>query len=107
MKEFFDNIKKWFEFTAKTGLYLPMAYDARTQLPSVSLFFAHIANAVAIGGIVALLFKDLKAGVYCSMGYSALMLIFYLMRSLGKVKVDIDDGQIELEDGENNETKKE
>ena len=107
MKNFWNKLKSWFEFSAKTGLYLPMAYDARTQLPSVSLLFAHIANTIAIGGIVTLLMKELKAGVYCSMAYAALMLIFYLIRSLGKVKVDLDDASIELEDGEDDEEKQE
>lgn len=95
-----EKFKKLMEFSAKTGFYLPGAYDSRTKGPSVSLLFAHIANAVAIGGITSLMFKDLKVGVYCSIGYSALMLSFYLLRSLGKVKVDIDDGQIELDSGE-------
>lgn len=95
-----ENFKKFMKFASKTGLYLPAAYDARTNGPSISLLFAHIANALAIGGITALMFKDLKMGVYCSIGYSTLMLAFYLLRSLSKVKVDVDDGEIELDSGE-------
>lgn len=105
MGNFWNKIKEIFEYSSTHGLNLPSAFDNRTGIGSVSLLFAHVANAVAIGGIVSLLFKDLKAGVYCAMGYSSLMLIFYLMRSIGKVKVDIDDGQIELEDNESKDGK--
>lgn len=101
-----EKLKALFEFAAKTGLYLPAAYDARNGQPSTSLLFAHMANALAIGGITALMFQDLKVGVYCSMGYSALMLAFYLLRSLSKFKVDVDDGEIELDSGEAEEEKK-
>jgi hypothetical protein len=97
-----DKIKDIFKFSAKNGLWLPAAYDKRTDGPSVSLLFAHVANALAIGTIAVLAFNDLKTATYCAMTYSALMLVFYLMRSLGKVKVDVDDGEIELDSNEEN-----
>ncbi len=100
-----DKLKAFFEFASSHGLNLPSAYDNRSGMGSVSLLFAHAANAVALGGIVALMVQDLKVGVYCSIGYSSLMLVFYLMRSLSKFKVDIDDGEVEIDSGEKEEVK--
>lgn len=87
------------KFASTKGWYLPGAHDARTGHSSVSLLFAHVAFNITIAGIVALMLKDLTMGVYCAMGYSVLMLAFYLLRSLGKVKVGREG--IELEDDDN------
>lgn len=90
------TIKEILKFSSTNGFWLPSAFDNRSGKGSVSLLFAHIANFVAIGGIISLLVKNLELGVYCAIGYSGLMLAFYLLRSLGKVKVGKDG--IELED---------
>jgi hypothetical protein len=100
-----QRLKKILEFSSKTGWYFPGAYDARTGHSSISLMSAHITFITTISGIIALMFKDLTMGVYCSMGYSVLMLSFYLLRSLGKVKVGKDG--IELEDDDNETPEKE
>ncbi len=88
------------KFYSETGAYLPSAYDNRSGKGSVSLLFAHIANAVAIVGIGTLLYTDLKQGVISAIFYSVLMLAFYLIRSLSKFKVDVDDGEFEIDSGE-------
>lgn len=92
------KLKDLLKFSATIGFYLPGAHDNRSGKSSVSLLFAHMSNMVALAGIIALFFKDLTMGVYCAIGYAGLMLAFYLLRSLDKVKLSRDG--IEL-DGEN------
>lgn len=98
-----ENIKQLLKFWSKTGAYLPSAYDNRTGKGSVSLLFAHVANAVAVFGICALLYQNLKDGVIAAIIYSVLMLAFYLIGSLSKFKVDVDDGEIEMTSEEKKE----
>lgn len=97
-----DKLKLLFEFFSKNGAYLPSAYDAEKQGPSVTLYFSHIAFLIAIIGICFLLAKDLNAGVLAAMVFSGVQTVFYLIRRLSKAKFDLDDRQIELE-GEDNE----
>lgn len=96
-----QRLKEILEFSSTNGFNLPSAYDNRSGKGSVSLLFAHVANVVAIGGIISLLVKNLELGVYCAIGYSGLMLAFYLLRSLGKVKVGKDGIELEDNDEEN------
>lgn len=101
-----ENIKELLKFYSETGAYLPSAYDNRSGKGSVSLLFAHVANAVAVVGICVLLYQDIKQGVISAIVYSVLMLAFYLIRSLSKFKVDVDDGAIELDSAETKEETK-
>jgi hypothetical protein len=91
------KIVEMLKFSSENGWYLPSAFDNRSGKGSVSLLFAHVANFTAIAGIALLLYKDTKTGVLGAIIYSTLMLAFYLIRSLSKFKVDVDDGQIELD----------
>ncbi len=93
-----NKIKEILKFGSTIGFYLPAAHDNRSGKSSVSLLFAHIANAVAIGGIISLYFKDLETGVYCAIGYSGLMLAFYLLRSLDKVKLGREGIELDGDD---------
>lgn len=93
-----QSIIKFLKFASTTGIYLPGAYDNRTKKGSVSLLFAHITFFLTILGLIALLLTNLQAGVYCSIGYSVLMLSFYLIRSLDKVKFGKDGVELDGED---------
>lgn len=101
------KIKNILKFASTNGFYLPGAYDARTKHSSISLLFAHVTFVLTICAIIALLFSNLTLGVYCSIGYSGLMLAFYLMRSLGKVKLGKDGIELEDDDTVDQETEKE
>lgn len=95
-----DKIKAFFEFASTNGLFLPSAYDAKAKGPSVSLLFSHIANLVAIVSILILMNKDALQGNIAAMIYAALMICFYLLRTLSKVKFDLDDKSVDLQGGE-------
>lgn len=100
------NIKEFFKFAAKTGIYFPAAYDQASRGPSVSLFMTHLSSYVAIAAIIYLICNDALAGTISAMIYATLMITFYLMRRLTKAKFDLDDKSIELENNEQDKEKK-
>lgn len=95
-----NYIKKILKYYSEHGMDLPTAYDNRVKRGSISLLFAYTAHLVTIVGICLALVEHLKFGVLCAIGYSALMISFYMLRSLSKVKLDVDDGEIELDTNE-------
>ena len=95
-----DKIKAFFEFASTNGLWLPAAFDSQSKGPSVSLLFSHIANSVAIVAIIYLTYKDTMAGTIAAMLYASLMIAFYLLRKLTKVKFDLDEKSLDLENNE-------
>lgn len=93
-----QRIKDILKFSSEHGLHLPAAYDKASKGPSVSLWFSHLAFMLAFASIVAQLFANLTLGVYCAIWYSGLMLAFYLLRNLQKVKLGKDGIDLEGED---------
>jgi hypothetical protein len=91
-----DKIKAFFEFSAKTGVYMPGAYDALSDKPSVSLLMTHLSSYIAMGSIIYLICKDAVAGTIAAILYATLMIVFYLMRKLTHAKFDLDDKSIDL-----------
>lgn len=100
-----EKLKSLFEFSAKSGLNLPTAFDADKQGPSVSLLFANISFYLAICTIIYLTTKDTFAGTMAAMAFAALYFIFYMLRKLNKAKLDLDDRSVELENTEGEEKK--
>lgn len=95
-----NKIKKFFEFSAKTGLYFPGAFDALSGKPSVSLLMTHLSAYIAMVSIIYLIYKDATTGTIAAVIYSTLMITFYLMRKLTHAKFDLDDKSIELDNSE-------
>lgn len=93
-----QRIKEILQFGSENGFHLPAAYDKASNSPSVSLWFSHIAFMLAFAAITAQLFANLTIGVYCAIGYSGLMLTFYLLRNLQKVKLGKEGMELEGED---------
>lgn len=94
-----DKLKKLLEFSSKTGMWLPAAYDNQSNGPSVTLWFAHISFYLATISIILLIAADIKQGVIAASIFSALYTIFYLLRRLSKAKIDLNDGELELDNG--------
>lgn len=97
------RIKELLKFSSKNGLYLAMAYDNDKSGPSVTLLFAHLANAVALVSIIILMSKDIVLGTTAAILYSVITMVLYIMRRITKFKVDLDDKSIDLEGGDENE----
>jgi hypothetical protein len=99
-----EKIKKFFEFSSKEGLYLPMAHDAIRGKPSVTLLVFYVGLILSTISLIAFHFRPetllqptLATLVFLSMGF-----VFYRMRSLDRIKFDLDDKSIELGGGEEN-----
>lgn len=103
-----ENIKLWFDENREYGLTLWYAYDPISQKPSVTLFMAYISFILACASLIALQFA-LVSVVATGMAFvfNVLMVVFYLIRTLNKAKIDIENKSLELEGGDpkNEETK--
>jgi hypothetical protein len=97
---FMDKIKEFVDNAAKTGLKLPFAYDPVEKAPSITLWFLHLTFTVALFGSVALYFKPNLLQACCfSLAFWVIAMVFYRMRKLDKVKLDLNNKSIEI-DGE-------
>ncbi len=97
----FEQIKEFFKFSAEKGLRFPYAFDPVTKKPSVTLFFAYVSFFIAAISLTSLHFQSaLLAATGMSFVFTAMMIIFYLIRSISKAKIDLDDKEIDLESGE-------
>lgn len=102
----FGLIKQFIKYYSQHGVDLPTVFDNRVNRGSVSLLFAYIANALAIWTIYNSFFEDAKFATISAMCYSCLMICFYMLRTLSKVKMGITDGDIELESQDKPQEKK-
>lgn len=95
-----NKIKAFFEFASKNGLYLPMAYDATTKKPSVTLLAFYLGVLVSFCSVVAMhFFPKLWDATIAALTFFVLTFIFYRMRRLANVKMDLDDKSLEFSDG--------
>jgi hypothetical protein len=96
MKKFFT----WWKDLCVRGLHLPYAHNPVTGKPSITLLFPYITFTIAVGSVVWL---HLDPRVILATGSSILFwvlsVVFYMLRSLHKAKIDINDQTIELDGG--------
>lgn len=97
-----ENLKKFFEFSAKTGIFMPAAYDRVSRGPSIALLLTHLSSYIAMGSIIYLITQDALQGTVASIIYATIMITFYLIRRLTGAKFDLDDKSFTLEN--NSET---
>lgn len=95
--------KRW----SDEGIRLPYLFDPSTSQPSITLGMLYIASLIMFGSIVTLHFKDgiLTASLTTIMVW-ILAYVFYRLRKLDKVKIDLDDQSLELEDNSSEEKEK-
>jgi len=104
LKSFFSGIWDGLNTTwtrwSEEGVRVPVAYSPAAGKPSVTLLLVHLSSWASIASLAFLHWRDDKwiptAGVLI---WWAMCMVFYLMRTLQKFKVDLDDKQIELESG--------
>lgn len=92
-----DKITELLKSSSKTGIYLPAAYDAEKDGPSVTLLFSHITFTLALFLTALLAFRPgvLTATITCIM-FWIMATVFYLIRRLKTFKADLDDKSVEL-----------
>jgi hypothetical protein len=99
-----EKLLKILESFNTPGVKLPFAYDPVTKKPSISLFTMYSVLVLAIVSNIFLTLKDVETGTYTAIVFWCLATVFYMMRKLTSVKIDVDDRSIALE---NNKQKKE
>jgi hypothetical protein len=99
-----EKLLKILESFNTPGVKLPFAYDPATKKPSISLLTMYSVLVLAIVSNIFLILKDVETGTYTAIVFWCLATVFYMMRKLTSVKIDVDDRSIALE---NNKQKKE
>lgn len=95
----FKWLKEVYHGMSEKGIRFPYAYDPVTKLPSVTLLFAYITFVGMITSLVLLhLYKQVLEATVISIIVWVLAVVFYRLRQLDKVKIDIKDQSIDLED---------
>lgn len=105
----FERIKEFFKFGSEKGLKFPYAFDGVTGKPSVTLFFSYISFYLAVVSLITLHFNtSLFIASVTAIVFNALMIIFYLIRTIKRAKIDLDDKSLDLEGegSDNDEVKK-
>lgn len=102
----FEGIKQFFTYGSEKGLNFPYAKDGVTGKPSVTLFFSYVSFYMTIISLIALHFKDsLFVASATTAIYSCIMIIFYLIRTIKRAKIDLDDKSLDLEGTEGSNDK--
>jgi hypothetical protein len=91
------KIKSLFEFSAKTGLFLPMAYDGLDETPSATLFYTYFSFVMCILSIGFLFFKPdvINPAIFSTLLF-VICLTIYRLRRLDNVEIDLDDKSVKL-----------
>lgn len=102
-----DKLQNLWTTWCEKGVKLPYAYDPETDKPSITLMFYWITSFLSIISLVLLHTKVIEYGATgMALGFVLMAFVMYRLRKLDKVKIDVDDQSIELENnGEKNEEK--
>lgn len=106
MKKIFLAINEWLNENRDYGFSVWLAYDPISQKPSITLLMTYISFILAVGSVVALHFESLLLGSMAAMGLSTISTIFYLIRSLNKAKINLEEKSFELENVEKEKDEK-
>lgn len=103
------KICEFFNKANKVGLSLPMAHDSLTGKPSVTLLGFYLGLLLSVGSLIAYhFFSDKLIGpASMTLLFLGMTFVFYKIRQLDKVKLDLDDREITLEDTQDNNEKEE
>lgn len=102
-----NKLKEFFNKANLHGLSLPMAHDSVTGKPSVTLLGFYLGLLLSVCSIIAYHFFSDKLIGPSSMTllFFGMTFVFYKLRQLDKIKLDLDDKSIELEDTHEKEEK--
>lgn len=102
MKWLKETLSDWKE----KGIPFWYAHDGSTGEPSITLFFAYTTFILTFASAILLhIFPDLlNASVY-TLIFWVIAFVFYRLRKLDKIKIDLDDREIELEGSDDDDGK--
>lgn len=95
-----DLWKRWSE----EGIRLPFAHDPESGKPSVTLMFFWVTTFLSVVSLVLLHLQLIEyKATMMSLGFVLIAFVMYRLRKLDKVKVDLKNESIDLEDNESKE----
>lgn len=94
----FVKLKNFFKNASVNGLYLPFVHDPVTKKPSITLLFSYVTFLMSVLSVILLHFKQtLIIPTFMTIMFWVLAVIFYMIRTIQKAKIDLDEKSIELE----------
>lgn len=103
----FNKLKEIVKDGLENGFRLPSAKDGESGKPSVTLWFAHVSFTVAMAGTIYFLATgDTLHSVLTAIGFWTIAMIWYRLRRLDSVKIDLRDQEIELNIDSDNKNEK-
>ncbi len=97
-------IRKW----SRHGMHWPFVHDPTIKKPSVTLMFFYIgfmmaATVIAASSVMQLIKGDLLQATFMPSMLAFISFVFYRLRKLDNVKIDLNDQEIELSSNDDEE----
>ncbi len=102
----FNKFLKWMEENRDYGLTVFLAYDPISQKPSITLLMTYVSFILSVVSVVLLHFQSLLMGAVAALTMMTITTIFYLIRSLNKAKINLEEKSFELENSDKDENEK-
>lgn len=103
----FKSIKNYIKDGLDQGFKVPLAKDGIEGKPSATLWFAYLSFFLALGSEIYFIYKgDPLASTTTAICFWVLAMVFYRLRKLDKIKIDLNNRSIEL-DGDSKDDSKE
>ena len=100
------RIKELLVYWSTNGANLPLAHDVDKGKGSITLLFANTAHYLAVVIIAILAYKDINNGAIAAITYSIITMMLYMMRRLSQFKVNVKEGEIEVDSEDESKEKK-
>lgn len=104
LKKLSELWDKW----STIGVKLPYLFDPTTNQPSITLGMLYISSLIMFGSLIGLHIKDtLLSATITTIMVWIIAYVMYRLRKLDKFKIDLDDKEIELSNGDDSVEKEE
>lgn len=99
-----EAVKNWYNDVKEHGIKFLYAYDSEKKSASSTLFYCYISFYLVLASLIALHFKaELLTASSVTIGFFSVCMIFYRLRKIDKLKVDLDDRSIDIENNDKDE----
>lgn len=101
----FESFKNYVKDGLNQGFKIPLAKEGVEGKPSATLWFAYISFFLALASEVYFIYKgDPLASTATAICFWVLAMVFYRLRKLDSVKIDLDNHSIELDGDDEDST---
>jgi hypothetical protein len=100
------KIKDYLKRCHDAGFYVPYFHDPVSNKPSVTMTFAYITFVLACISVI-MLHRDSTnlSATWTAIGFWASATVLYMIREINKLKVDLDDREVSINEDEEDEPK--